>query len=419
MTHFYYFQVVQATGKSHSGVVGLAMQELPAVRAWLESKYQGVIVRLHALPAWVGYALERAQRFRQPKIKSRDLAGLLRDLAVMTAAGVPILESIASTADKDAQNTHPAVARVGRRLLEDLEAGATVSQAFARQPAVFPETVRSLVAIGDETGSMDKMLMEASDHVERVIGMKANAMQALIYPMFVFLSIFGAAGFWIYYVIPNLSGLFKQMNVPLPALTVAVLAIADWVTAHAIELGLGVLLLSSACVIAWRGSAAIRRTVYALLHRLPISRTLLTSSGLAFFSEYLAILVHAGIGIVESLQIMEQTVKDLFYRDRLVAMRQFVQRGDRVSAAMRQVGGFPAMMTRMISVGEETGTLDRQLSHLAMEYRTRFTRVIAMLSEIMQPLVIVLAGGLFIVMIMALLLPVYDLVRQTMSARYS
>ncbi|MBG0881248.1 type II secretion system F family protein [Burkholderia sp. 9775_39] len=419
MTYFYYFQVVQPTGRSRSGVVGLAMQELPVVRTWLESKHQGVIVRLNALPAWVGYALERVQRIGQPKIKSRDLAGLLRDLAVMTAAGVPILESIASTADTDAQKTDPAVARVGRRLLEDLEAGATVSQAFARQPAVFPETVRSLVTIGDETGSMDKMLMEASDHVERVIGMKANAMQALIYPMFVFLSIFGAAAFWIYYVIPNLSSLFKQMNVPLPALTVAVLAIADWITLHAIELGLCVLVCSSVCVIAWRISTGVQRAVYALLHRLPISRTLLTSSGLAFFSEYLAILVHAGIGIVESLLIMEQTVKDLFYRDRLVAMRQFVERGDRVSTAMRQVGGFPAMMTRMISVGEETGTLDRQLSHLAMEYRIRFTRVIAMLSEIMQPLVIVLAGGLFIVMIMALLLPVYDLVRQTMSARYS
>jgi general secretion pathway protein F/type IV pilus assembly protein PilC len=151
---------------------------------------------------------------------------------------------------------------------------------------------------------------------------------------------------------------------------------------------------------------------------LPISRVLLTSSGLAFLSEYLSILVQAGIGIVDSLTIMEQTIKDTYYRDRLVAMRQYVQRGDRVSVAMRQVGGFPAMMTRMISVGEETGTLDRQLSHLAEEYRARLTRVIGMLAEIMQPLVIVLAGGLFIVMIMALLLPVYDLVRQAMSSRF-
>ncbi|KVG81685.1 secretion system protein [Burkholderia ubonensis] len=416
--NFFYFQVVQHNGKSHSAVVRLAMNELSVVRAWLEDKHQGgIVVRLHLLPDWVGYGLERAQRLRQPRLKPRDLAGLLRDLAVMAAAGVPILDAIASATDNGAQSTPSAVISVGRKLLEDLEAGSTVSQAFARQSAAFPETVRSLIAIGDETGSMDKMLMEASGHVERVIGMKANAMQAMVYPIFVFLAIFGAAGFWIYYVIPNLSGLFKQMNVPLPALTVAVLAIADWLTAHVVVLGVGVSMSVAIGVSAWRASIAVRRTIYAMLHRLPISGTLLTSSGLAFFSEYLAILVHAGIGIVESLEIMEQTVKDLFYRDRLVAMRQFVQRGDRVSVAMRQVGGFPAMMMRMISVGEETGTLDRQLSHLANEYRTRFARVIAMLSEIMQPLVIVLAGGFFIIMIMALLLPVYELVRQTMTAR--
>ncbi|KWN22011.1 secretion system protein [Burkholderia territorii] len=416
--NFFYFQVVQPNGKSYSAVVRLAMNELSVVRAWLEDKHPGgIVVRLHPLPDWVGYGLERTQRLRQPRLKPRDLAGLLRDLAVMTAAGVPILDAIASATDNGAQSTPSAVIRVGRKLLEDLEAGSTVSQAFARQSAAFPETVRSLIAIGDETGSMDKMLMEASGHVERVIGMKANAMQAMIYPIFVFLAIFGAAGFWIYYVIPNLSGLFKQMNVPLPALTVAVLAVADWLTAHVVVLGAGVSLSVALGVIAWRGSTAVRRSVYGMLHRLPISGTLLTSSGLAFFSEYLAILVHAGIGIVESLEIMEQTVKDLFYRDRLVAMRQFVQRGDRISVAMRQVGGFPAMMMRMISVGEETGTLDRQLNHLSNEYRTRFARVIAMLSEIMQPLVIVLAGGFFIIMIMALLLPVYELVRQTMTAR--
>ncbi|WP_244114999.1 type II secretion system F family protein [Burkholderia cepacia] len=418
MMHFFYFQVVQAHGESRRGVVRLAIHETSAVRGWIEEKYAGIVVRIVELPGWLGLVIERFLRLTQPRVRQRDMAGLLRDLAVMTSAGVPILDAIAGATDHEGQRPHVAIAKIGKRLLEDLEAGSTVSHAFARQPGVFPQTVRSLVAIGDETGSMDKMLMEASAHVERVMGMKASAKQALIYPAFVFVAILGAAGFWIYYVVPNLSGLFKQMNVPLPKLTIAVLALANWVTTHGLEMGVLAASGIAASVLAWRGSGAVRRTTYAVMHRLPISRILLTSSGLAFLSEYLSILVHAGIGIVESLTLMEQTTRDTYYRDRLVAMRQYVQRGDRVSVAMRQVGGFPSMMTRMIAVGEETGTLDRQLSYLANEYRERLTRVVGTLSEIMQPLVIVLAGGLFIVMIMALLLPVYDLVRQAMGSRY-
>jgi len=418
MIRFFYFQILQAHGKSRSGIVRLAIYEPAAARAWIEEKHEGIVVRLQPLPQWLGYGLDRVQRLRQPKVKARDMAGLLRDLAVMTSAGVPILDAIAGATDAEGQRVNSAIAKVGKRLFEDLEAGATLSQAFARQSGVFPESVRSLVTIGDETGLMDKMLMEASGHVERVMGMKANAKQAMIYPLFVFTAIFAAAGFWIYYVVPNLSGLFKQMNVPLPTLTLGVLGLANWVTGHVLEIIVCLVLIIGGSVSAWRGSVTVRRLVYAVLHRLPISRTLLTSSGLAFLSEYLSILVHAGVGIVESLKIMEQTIQDTFYRDRLLEMRQYVQRGDRVSVAMRQVGGFPSMMTRMISVGEETGTLDRQLRHLASEYSTRLARVIAMLSEIIQPLVIVLAGGLFIVMLMALLLPVYDLVRQAMAAHY-
>ncbi|KDB96041.1 type II secretion system F family protein, partial [Bordetella bronchiseptica] len=110
-------------------------------------------------------------------------------------------------------------------------------------------------------------------------------------------------------------------------------------------------------------------------------------------------------------------ISDDYYRDRIVAIRQIMERGEGISTAMRHVGGFPPIMMRMIAVGEETGTLDRQLSYLAKEYGTRLARVIAMLSEVIKPLVILIAGAMFTLLIVALLLPVYDLVRQSMAAR--
>lgn len=140
------------------------------------------------------------------------------------------------------------------------------------------------------------------------------------------------------------------------------------------------------------------------------------SSGLAFFTEYMALLIRAGVDMVSSLQVMERAMRDEYYRDRIIAIRQVLERGDRVSAAMRQVGGFPSMMVRMIGVGEETGTLDSQFARLSAEYSLRLQRLITNLSEVIKPVVVLLAGGMFVFLIVALLLPVYDLVKQAIAS---
>src|SRR5690606_13143937 len=282
-------------------------------------------------------------------------------------------------------------------------------------PDTFPETVRNLIMIGDETGSMDHMLAEAADHVERVARMSADTRQALIYPAFVFTAIFAAGGFWIYYVIPNLTSLFKQMNADLPPLTIAVIAFSEWFTGNVAGVLAGMAATGFVLWVTWRYSRAFRRRVHYLLHRLPIARTIMKSGGLAFLTEYLSLLIKAGVDMVSSLKVMERAMRDEYYRERVVAIRQVLERGDRVSSAMRQVGGFPPMMVRMISVGEDTGTLDRQLARLSDEYSLRLQRLITNLSEVIKPLVVLLAGGMFVLLIVALLLPVYDLVKQAMS----
>nr|WP_263858562.1 type II secretion system F family protein [Coralloluteibacterium stylophorae] len=340
---------------------------------------------------------------------------MLRDLAVMTASGIPVLEALRAVANEVGTGRASNAARLARRLLDELDAGASMSDAFARYPDAFPETVRNLVMIGDETGTMDRMLAESADHVERVSRMTADTRQALIYPAFVFSAIFAAGGFWIYYVIPNLAELFTQMNAKLPPLTIAVMAFSEWLTGHIGTILVGMVLGAFALWVTWRNSRAFRRTTHYTLHRLPIARTIMFSSGLAFLTEYMALLIRAGVDMVSSLQVMERAMRDEYYRDRIIAIRQVLERGDRMSSAMRQVGGFPSMMVRMIGVGEDTGTLDGQFSRLSEEYSLRLQRLIANLSEVIKPVVVLLAGGMFILLIVALLLPVYDLVKQAMG----
>ncbi|MCA8306767.1 type II secretion system F family protein [Burkholderia seminalis] len=417
MTYFYYRILFD------DGVTVAAMADIPVsddfeARTWLEARYKGIVVKLRQIPLWVASIYRFVGDIFLPGIKRNDVAGFLRDLALMASAGIPILESIAACLDDTEMSRNRSMYARIQEIRHDLEAGVSVTEAFNRQAAIFSDTVRSLIAIGDETGSMDKRLLEAADHLERIIGMRSSAKQALIYPAFVFSAIIGAAAFWIYYVIPNLSGLFKQMNVKLPKLTIAVLGFADWCVKNgALILGIvaaGLLLLVSA----WKFSIRFRRLVYVGLHKLPISKTILRSSGLAFFAEYLSILIGAGLDIVRSFSILQRTITDEYYKARIIEIRYLVERGERISAAMRRVGGFPSMIVRMIAVGENSGSLDRQLQHLAREYRSRLDRIIGSLSELMKPLIIVVAGAFFVVIIIALLLPIYDLVKQAMINRY-
>ncbi|WP_304306209.1 type II secretion system F family protein [Pseudacidovorax intermedius] len=414
---WYFYRVVDATGAVRSAARAFDHADPQSVREVLEQEYEdGAVLSVRQIPALLVQSARSAGALFGRKLKDQDLVVLLRDLAVLAKAGVPIIDAVRTLAD-DAESVGPACAAVAAKMLADLRAGATLGEAFDRQPSVFPEPVRNLIRLGDATGAMDRMLQEAADHVERLATLKADSKQALIYPAFVFTAIFGAAGFWLYYVVPNLASLFKQFSVKLPALTVAVIGTSEWVSVHGLAVLLGLVAAVAAVMFAWYTSYRFRLQVYRLLHVLPVSKRLMSASGMAFFAEYFALLLRAGVDIVRSLTVMQSITGDLYYREKLMIVRMYVERGESVSAAMRRIGGFPPLMLRVIAVGEDSGTIDDQLHYLAGEYRTRLTRVVSTLSEILKPVVIFIAGGLMAVFVVALVLPVYDLIGQAMAVR--
>ncbi len=412
----YYYKLLLSNGRVKSGITQLAVEHDASARIWLEKNFDAVVITLTRFPGWLAETQRSLSHLVKPTIKPIELSGMLQDLAVMTSSGIPVMEALRAVANEVGQGRTSNAAKLARRMLEELDAGASLSEAFARYPDAFPETVRNLIMIGDETGSMDLMLKEAAEHIERISRMTADTKQALIYPVFVFSAIIAAGGFWIYYVVPNLADLFKQMNAKLPPLTVAVMAGSEWLISNFGYIFIGLVALVFTLWVTWRYSRKFRRAIHYTLHKLPIAKTIMFSSGLAFFTEYMSLLIRAGVDMVSSLQVMERAMRDEYYRDRIIAIRQVLERGDRVSSAMRQVGGFPSMMVRMISVGEDTGTLDSQFSRLSEEYSLRLQRLITNLSEIIKPVVVLFGGGMFIFLIVALLLPVYDLVQKAISS---
>ena len=413
---WYFYRLVDGQGIARSGTRQFADADHVLARDRLEAEFDGLVLSLTQVPTWAVAWGQSVMGLFALKLPEKEVAAMLRDLAVMSGAGVPIVDAV-TVLSEDAGAGNKAFIKVADRILSDLRAGATLSQAFDRQPSVFSEPVRNLARIGDETGAMDRMLQEAADHLDRLVQLKQGSRQALIYPAFVFAAIFAAAAFWLYYVIPNLALLFKQFHAKLPPLTVAVIDASGWLGRNIGWVLGAVVVVLVAGVVGWSASASFRTWAFRASHALPVARTLSTASGLAFISEYLALMLRAGIDVVHSLGVLERSTHDLYYRERLVLVRQYVERGERLSSAMRRVGGFPALVVRVIGVGEESGTLDRQLQHLAVDFRRRLERVVASLAEIIKPVIVLLAGALLILFVAALVLPVYDLIGQAMTIR--
>lgn len=413
--HTYWYHLLLPDGSSKRGLIRLAVERDFSARIWLERQHDAVVLALQRLPNWAAGTQEFLLRPFRESVSHEDLAGFLRDLALMVGAGVPILEALRTIEAEGEMGEQRRLVGLSKSLLDDLNAGAAVSEAFARHSDVFPETVRNLVAIGEKSGTLDKMLLEGSSHIERLMRINQDIRTALIYPAFVFSTIFAVALFWIYYVVPNMAQLFKQLHAKLPPVTLLLVTFADWMTRYVFVALAIVVTLVVAFILAKKHLPGVRPFLYNLGHKVPIVRTLLRSSGLAHLTEHLALLIRAGVDVVTSLDILGRATTNAFYQTRILAVRERVARGEHIAPAMRQTGGFPALVTRMVAVGEESGTLDKQLQHLASEYRNRLNSLVASLGEIIKPAIIIVAGGVFLFLIVALLLPIYDLVRQTVA----
>lgn len=411
----FYYRLQSPAGRVRSGVLQLAVEREFSARVWLEKNHDGVVLSLVHIPRWLAMLLNALGGLFARRIDPVELGGLLRDLGVMLGAGVPMLGALESLIEENRDTGQHRVARVAQSLADELGAGASISEAFGKHPDVFPETVLNLVNIGQETGAIDRMLIEAAEHVERVNKMGRDARRALIYPAFVVAALLLVSCVWIFYVIPNLADLYRQMNIELPAITAALLDFSEVASAH-VELSLFLLFLVIVVpIVLVRLSWRFRSRLHGLGHRLPVSRVIMRASGMAFITEHLALLVAAGLDMSRSLDVLTRSVNDEFYRSRIIDAHRYVQRGERLAAAMKQVGGFPAMAVRMIAVGEETGTTTAQLRFLAQEYRQRFDHIIESLAEVLKPAIIITLGLMFVLFVVAMYLPIYDLIRQAMA----
>lgn len=340
------------------------------------------------------------------QVRRSDILEFTQNLAIMLKAGIPIItcmdDIIMSTANS-------AFKPVLSDIRQKLEYGGSLSAALDAHGKLFPEIIRTLVAVGEETGHLEESLQEAADHLQRAQNLSGTVKKALLYPLFALAATVGALFFWMVFVIPNLSVTLKDMGVKLPALTIWLIKTSAFFQAHWKVMLFSLLVALLAMFLlgknrrfrCFRDQAAIK---------LPVIRMVAFNKLLATFSEQFRMLSKADIAIERLFELMIPALGNEYFAVRLLEAKAFILTGAPIAESLEQQKILPPMVISKIRIGQATGTLDNQLDFLTKFYTKKLNDVTENLGKIMEPLLMLVIGGIFAIIAMGLLLPIYDLV---------
>jgi general secretion pathway protein F/type IV pilus assembly protein PilC len=397
---------MEPTGRISSGVISLPYKDVLSAVTHLERGENTSIYvkKLSPVASFIFQLLSLRFRKRVPRSFQAEF---LSNISMMLRSGMTLItamEEAASTSER------PDFESDINDMITNIQGGATFSEAADKYRYIFPKTVIYLIRMGEETGRLDEMLQDASEHLKRIQNIISDTKQALLYPSFVFIAMGAGLIFWFYYVVPKILSLFKEMDVTLPSLTVFLLKISEFIQNHFLSMVLGLALAIFIVVTAYKENRKAKMAIDALLLKLPISSTIISASTMAFITEYFSLLIKAGIDILQSMTILKESIKNEIYREKLGEVRENLARGEGIADSFRSVLIFPLFVIRMINVGELSGTLPEQLAYIAEDYRNKLSVLVATIGKMIEPIVLVVAGAMFAIIIAGLFLPIYDLV---------
>jgi type IV pilus assembly protein PilC len=339
-------------------------------------------------------------------IKTRDVVIFTRQFATMINAGLPLVQSLTILAQ---QTENKSLKDVTKAVVYDVEAGNTLADALGKHPKAFTDLYVNMVAAGEAGGILDTILLRLATFLEKNDALVRKVKGAMVYPAVIISVAFIAIAVLLIFVIPTFQGMFASVNMELPLPTRIVIGASNILTRYWYFILGGVAVLVFG-LRSYYGTAAGRRTIDGLALRAPVIGDLLRKSAVSRFTRTLGTLISSGVSILDGLEITAKTAGNRVIHDAVMQSRQSIAGGETIAGPLQVSGVFPPMVISMIAVGEQTGGLDEMLTKIADFYDSEVDVAVSALLSLMEPIMIVVLGVIVGGMVVAMYLPIFDMV---------
>ncbi len=340
------------------------------------------------------------------KVTDRDVAVVTRQLATMIDAGLPLVQCLDILGQ---QQGNKVFKKTLQEIRQDVEGGATFSAALRRHPKIFGALFTNMVEAGEAGGILDSILNRLAVYIEKAMALRKRIKTAMFYPATIVSVAVVVVVFLLIYVIPTFQQLFAGFGATLPLPTLIVLALSRFVRAYLLYIGGGFVLLVVGLRLAYQTEGG-QRSIDGFLLKLPIFGPLIRKVAVAKFTRTLGTLVSSGVAILDGLDITAKTAGNKVVEDAVFKARTTIAQGKTIAEPLAASGVFPPMVVQMISVGEQTGALDRMLNKIADFYDEEVDAAVAALTSMLEPLLVIFLGVIIGGVVIAMYLPIFKLI---------
>jgi len=340
------------------------------------------------------------------KIKDKDLSLFTRQLATMMKAGVPLLQSFDIVGKGHA---NPSMSKLIMDLRADIETGTSLNNAFRKYPLYFDPLFCNLVGAGEQAGILEDLLTRLAIYKEKTLALKSKIKGALMYPCAIMAIAFIVTAVIMIWVVPAFKSVFSSFGANLPAPTLIVMGISDFVVQWwyiifgSLFAGMYFFFQS------WRRSLKMQQAMDRLLLRVPVFGAVVRKATIARWTRTLATMFAAGVPLVEALDSVGGASGNAVYLEATKKIQTEVSTGTSLTVAMQNANVFPNMVTQMVAIGEESGALDGMLGKVADFYEEEVDEAVKSLSSLMEPMIMVVLGVLIGGLVVAMYLPIFKL----------
>jgi type IV pilus assembly protein PilC len=340
------------------------------------------------------------------RVSAKTLAVFTRQFSVMIDAGLPLVQCLDILGGQEEDKNFAAVISATRT---SVESGASLADAMRQHPKTFDPLFTNMIAAGEAGGILDTILKRLATYIEKAVKLAGQVKSAMIYPVAVICIAGVVVGVILWKVIPTFASLFEGLGADLPLPTRVVIGASNGLVSYfpfILAAGAGIFY----GVRRFYGTDGGRRTMDAMLLKMPVLGNILRKIAVARFCRTLSTLISSGVPILDGLEITAKTSGNAIVEDAIMTTRKSIERGETISAPLKDTAVFPPMVTQMIGVGEATGALDTMLAKIADFYEEEVDTAVAGLLTLLEPIMIALLGVVVGGIVIAMYLPIFDLI---------